>query len=144
MSLRAIAYISEAAPEMPHDRLDAIVEDAARFNRVAGVTGVLLYDGARFLQYVEGPEDGIASVYERIVQASGHSSMTRLAGGSVPARYFPYWSMRWLPSLQTELDQLAHSDWAGFARTLDDTVHGTRASGIALLEEMVQPLVQVG
>ena len=144
MPLRAIAYISEAAPEMPHHRLDAIVEDAARFNRVAGVTGVLLYDGARFLQYVEGPEDGIASVYERIAHATAHSAMTQLASGRVPVRYFPYWSMRWLPSLQTELDQLVRSDWAGFARTLDDTVSGTRASGVALLEAFVEPLVQVG
>ena len=144
MPLRAIAYISEAAPDMPHHRLDALVEDAARFNRVAGVTGVLLFDGARFLQYVEGPEDGIASVYERIAHASGHSAMTSLARGRVEVRYFPYWSMRWLPSLQTELDRLANSDWAGFARTLDDAANGTRASGIALLDSMVQPLIQAG
>ncbi|MGM3151424.1 BLUF domain-containing protein, partial [Escherichia coli] len=62
MPLRAIAYVSQASPDLSPERLDALVEDAARFNKLAGVTGVLLHDGGRFLQYIEGPPDGIDSV----------------------------------------------------------------------------------
>ena len=41
------------------DPVDDLARAAARFNFEAGVTGVLLYDGHRFLQYIEGPEDSI-------------------------------------------------------------------------------------
>ena len=36
MPLRAIAYISRALPELSSQRLQALVEDAARFNKMAG------------------------------------------------------------------------------------------------------------
>lgn len=37
----AIVYASRAAPGFTPERLAALMEDAARFNRSAGVTGVL-------------------------------------------------------------------------------------------------------
>ena len=77
MPLRAIAYVSRALPDLSARRLQALVDDAARFNKMAGVTGVLLHDGGRFLQYLEGPPDGIGSVYERILQAGRPSASFR-------------------------------------------------------------------
>ena len=82
MPLRAIAYVSRALPELSAERLQALVDDAARFNKMAGVTGVLLHDGGRFLQYIEGPPDGIDSVYERILQAGEDWEAQRM--GHVP------------------------------------------------------------
>jgi len=89
MPLRAIAYVSQSKPDLSAERLQALVEDAARFNKVAGVTGVLLNDGERFLQYIEGPPDGIDSVYERILQAGSHVDIVELARGRVGQRQFP-------------------------------------------------------
>ena len=97
MPLRAIAYVSQALPDLSAERLQALVDDAARFNKMAGVTGVLLHDGGRFLQYIEGPPDGIDSVYERILQAGSHVDIIELARGRLGQRQFPYWSMRALP-----------------------------------------------
>lgn len=39
--------------------VQAIAADAARLNRQAGVTSVLLFDGAVFFQYLKGPSDGV-------------------------------------------------------------------------------------
>ena len=72
MSLHAIAYASEARADLQTTDLDRLLADATAFNRVAGVTGVLMFDGSRFLQYLEGPEDGIDSVYQRIVNARSY------------------------------------------------------------------------
>ena len=94
MPLRAIAYVSQALPDLSADRLKALVDDAARFNKLAGVTGVLLHDGGRFLQYIEGPPDGIDSVYERILQAGSHVDIVELARSRLGQRQFPYWAMR--------------------------------------------------
>ncbi|GEM_PF-3129663 len=65
MPIRAVVCMSSAGEEIAAEKrrlcsgeLDLIVKDAARFDRDGGVTGGgLLFDGERFLQYMEGPED---------------------------------------------------------------------------------------
>lgn len=65
MPIRAVVYVSEASDALRGDllglrsgKLQELVDDATRFNRDAGVSGVLLFDGTRFLQYMEGPRTG--------------------------------------------------------------------------------------
>lgn len=120
MPLRAIAYVSEASAGVSSTVLDTLVGDAARFNTVAGVTGVLLFDGGRFLQYFEGPEDGVAAVHERIRQARSHHGIVELGHARVPQRYFPNWGMRWLGVEPALIQQLSVGDWAGFARRVNE------------------------
>ena len=127
MPIRAVAYISEAGPAVAGDRLglgsgklDALVDDAARFNRDAGVTGVLLFDGLRFLQYMERPEDGLSVAYSRVLGASSHMGLIELQRGRVGSRRLPFWPMRWLPMQPEELQRLARADWTGFAQRSGD------------------------
>ncbi|HBS64133.1 MULTISPECIES: BLUF domain-containing protein [Stenotrophomonas] len=139
MPLRAIAYVSEARPSLSTTALEALVEDAARFNGVAGVTGVLLYDGGRFLQYFEGPDDGVSAVYERVLQARSHEHLVELARGRVSSRAFPYWGMRWLGVEPALIRQLSAGDWLGFAHHLE---HGPAVTaGMGLLVQTVAPHV---
>eukprot|EP01092_Planopodium_desertum_P009479 TRINITY_DN40613_c0_g4_i2.p2 TRINITY_DN40613_c0_g4~~TRINITY_DN40613_c0_g4_i2.p2 ORF type:complete len:143 (+),score=56.48 TRINITY_DN40613_c0_g4_i2:207-635(+) len=142
MPLRAIAYVSQAKPDLSAERLQMLVEDAARFNKLAGVTGVLLNDGERFLQYIEGPPDGIDSVYERILQASSHVDIVELARGRVGQRQFPYWAMRELPVDAALLRQLSAGDWSGFARTVNGD--GALFTAVDLLTEVVRPVLSAG
>lgn len=116
MSLCAIAYVSEASPGLSIDHVDDLSRDAFVFNRQAGVTGILLYDGARFMQYIEGPEDSIHIVYSRIVRATSHHEMVLLARGDVISRRFPYWSMRLLPAEPSEVRDISMGDWTVFSR----------------------------
>lgn len=88
MPIRAVAYASEAIRKIAADglgqtegKLCAIVDDAARFNRNAGVTGVLLFDGEHFLQYLEGPEDGLSVAHSRVIGASSHTGLVELQRG---------------------------------------------------------------
>ncbi|WP_303638953.1 MULTISPECIES: BLUF domain-containing protein [Stenotrophomonas] len=142
MPLRAIAYVSQAKPDLSDQRLRTLVDDAARFNKLAGVTGVLLHDGQRFLQYIEGPPDGIDSVYERILQAGSHVDIVELARSRLGQRQFPYWAMRALPVDAAMLRQLSAGDWSGFTRTLQ----GDRAqpTAVDLLTEVVRPALSAG
>ncbi len=142
MPLRAIAYASRAPPDLSAECLHRLVEDAARFNKLAGVTGVLLRDGERFLQYIEGPPDGIESVYERFLQAASHIDTTGLARGRLGQRQFPYWPMRSLPVDASMLRQLSCSDWSGFSRRLQ----GDRSAPtpVDLLDQVVQPALHAG
>ncbi|MDV3437392.1 BLUF domain-containing protein [Stenotrophomonas sp. C2852] len=142
MPLRAIAYVSQALPDLSAERLQVLVDDAARFNKMAGVTGVLLCDGERFLQYIEGPPDGIDSVFERILQAGSHVDIIELARGRLGQRQFPYWSMRALPVEEALLRQLSSSDWSGFTRALDGDL--SAPTPVDLLDNVVQPLLHAG
>jgi len=73
--LRAVAYRSVADPGIDSTRLDQIVRGAQRFNRLGGVTGAMLFDGARFLQYVEGPNDDIEGAIGRIRASDDHTNL---------------------------------------------------------------------
>ncbi|MGH8039171.1 MAG: BLUF domain-containing protein [Stenotrophomonas sp.] len=116
MSLQAIVYASEAALDLSSEQLNELVEDAVLRNRLAGVTGVLLFDGTRFLQYIEGPDDGVSLVYSRIVNSRKHREIIELARGIVSQRRMPYWSMRWIPVADTQLKEAAFSDWTSLTR----------------------------
>ncbi|HDS1544933.1 TPA: BLUF domain-containing protein [Stenotrophomonas maltophilia] len=116
MPLRAVAYASEATSGLSMDHVDDLARAAARFNFEAGVTGVLLYDGLRFLQYIEGPEDSINVVYSRILSARSHCELIELGRGRVSGRFLPYWSMRLLWVDDSEIRSVARSKWDGLSR----------------------------
>lgn len=115
MPIRAVAYVSES-PDTDPRKVDQIVADAAAFNLQAGVTGVLLFDDTRFLQYIEGPEDGLGIALQRVYGATSHANVIELNRGRVGRRQFPFWSMHWIRVDQMELGKVAISDWTGFAR----------------------------
>lgn len=146
MPIRAVVYASEAISEIAagglgqaDGRLCAIIDDAARFNRDAGVTGVLLFDGERFLQYLEGPEDGLSVAYSRVVGARSHTALVELQRGRVGTRRMPFWPMRWLPVQAQELTQMARADWTSFFQRGDPAA--SNASGMDLLLSAVQKQV---
>jgi len=144
MPIRAVVYMSEAGNRLAGDKfglasskLDQIVDDAARFNLDAGVTGVLLFDGTRFLQYLEGPDDGIGVAYSRVLGASSHSEVVELLRGTVGQRRLPFWPMRWLPVESERLRVLVRADWTGFAQ--HRLPSGDHATGMDLLHQTVVP-----
>ena len=144
MPIRAVVYVSSAGEEVAGDKLglssgklDHIVDDAARFNRDAGVTGVLLFDGERFLQYMEGPEDGLSVSYSRVLGASSHHGIVELQRGRVGQRRLPFWPMRWLPVEPAELRRLAHAYWTRFNQRGD--ADDANATAMDLLASLVEP-----
>ncbi|WP_041863882.1 BLUF domain-containing protein [Stenotrophomonas muris] len=144
MPIRAVVYVSSAGEEIAGDKLglsngklDQIVDDAARFNRNAGVTGVLLFDGERFLQYLEGPEDGLSVAYSRVLGASSHNEIVELQRGRVGQRRLPFWPMKWLPVESDELRRLARADWTRFNQRGD--ADDANATAMDLLAALVEP-----
>lgn len=148
MPIRAITYVSEACPAISGcdpgkgtELLDRVVDDAARFNRDAGVSGVLLFDGCRFLQYMEGPADGLRVAYSRVIGASSHGELIELQRGRVGQRRVPFWPMRWLPVEPQVLSRLAGSDWTGFKQRGDSGA--LNATAMDILVALVEPHAQI-
>lgn len=126
MPLQALAFTSRVADGISFDQVDDFVRDGASHNQLYGVTSILLYDGARFLQYIEGPEDGVSLVYSRVLNATSHRDLVELGKGSRPCRMFPYWPMRLIPVEAADLTACADSNWSEvFSTAAGAAVPGT-------------------
>ncbi|MDQ2893950.1 MAG: BLUF domain-containing protein [Pseudomonadota bacterium] len=86
-------YISTAREVITTTQLGAILSISRRNNAAAGVTGLLVAGGRRFLQALEGEEEAVTTVVERIRDDPRHLGIATLASGPIAERAFPSWSM---------------------------------------------------
>lgn len=140
MPNKAVVFVSESASDLTQAHLLMVMADAERFNRRAGVTGVTLFDGSRFLSYMEGPQDGLDVAFSRAIGATSHSNLIEIARGRVAQRRLPYWPMRCIPLAPPELVQLVRADWTGFLQRGGDQV--APATAMELLVALVEPFAE--
>jgi len=88
-----LTYISTAAIDLAPSDVDAILETSRRNNARVGVSGLLLFDGVRFLQALEGEAVAVRAVYERIRADKRHRATVVLSERTVDAHEFGDWSM---------------------------------------------------
>jgi hypothetical protein len=95
-SLKSLTYTSRARLDLTTDDLLAIQETARHRNALEGVTGLLIYDGTRFLQVVEGGNDAIDDLLARLLRDDRHTALEVRDERWVVDRSFPDWSMELL------------------------------------------------
>lgn len=95
-SLYRVVYMSTAVGVLRADELDRIYLRAKSANAGAGITGLLLFYEGVFLQALEGPQAGVASLMERIRRDRRHAGLTVLESGAVAARAFEGWPMNFV------------------------------------------------
>ena len=62
-------------------------------NAVQRITGMLIFDGIRFCQYVEGSKNDVLALFERICADSRHAAVTLIHQGPVQERRFKKFSL---------------------------------------------------
>lgn len=63
-------------------------------NTLDGITGVLVFDGQSFCQYLEGTQDAVLALTRSIAGDPRHEKMIiKHQGLKRPPRRFPHWSM---------------------------------------------------
>lgn len=92
-SLHHIIYQSTAVAALTGPELGRLLRQSRAHNYQAGVTGMLLYDGACFLQVLEGPGPAVICTFGRIRLDCRHTDVQVLANGPVTRRQFSNWSM---------------------------------------------------
>jgi hypothetical protein len=70
--LYEVLYCSTLAQDLPPTTVGAIVTRARARNAERGITGLLVFDGLRFCQHLEGPHDAIDALMHRIEQDPRH------------------------------------------------------------------------
>ncbi|SFR83550.1 BLUF domain-containing protein [Sphingomonas jatrophae] len=88
-----LTYISNVVPGLSHDALEQILAASRSRNLAAGITGLLVHDGSRFLQALEGKCDAVQAIYASIKRDPRHWRVGVLSMRSVPRRQFGLWSM---------------------------------------------------
>lgn len=95
--LACLLYHSRLADHADIGCVGAIVRTARQFNQEAGITGMLVFDGQRFCQYIEGPAGPLQALTRRIAQDPRHTEFTIQHQGPAPAeRIFAQWSMAYM------------------------------------------------
>lgn len=95
--LNCFLYHSHIADNADLECVAHIVKTARGFNKEAGITGMLVFDGQRFCQYIEGPPSAIEALVARIAQDSRHTHFTPKYHGALEGpRWFDRWSMAYV------------------------------------------------
>lgn len=109
-----ICYTSRATGSLDRLHYNALVTEAQDRNRGDGVTGLLLYDGARFIQALEGPEALASACMTRIERDHRHEAIDVVSRGTIAERQFGTFAMA---ALMPD-----DRDSATFLRTIKDFV----------------------
>ena len=92
-----LVYTSLPRIEMSKSTLDEITRISIRNNRKKGITGILLGIESRYLQFLEGDEEDVLQLFERIKQDPRHYELNKWVQGHSDERIFSDWSMAsWL------------------------------------------------
>jgi len=124
LRLKTLTYTSRARLDLTDGDLDAIHETARHLNALDGVTGLLLFDGSRFLQIIEGAESAIDNLVARLRRDPRHSAFEVRDERFVDRRSFADWSMELLRvsagyrAARDEVATILPADVAGPVRDL--------------------------
>ena len=94
--LATLCYQSRASKRSNRDGLDELLEDARARNKRFGVTGMLVHEGDRFFQWLEGPPEALETLWTSIRRDDRHEDVEILGEGVTPARLFSQWDLRFL------------------------------------------------
>lgn len=93
MPLKLLTYTSHASLDLTASDLEDIHRTARENNALEGITGLLVFNGTHFLQFIEGDADAIDSLVERLRRDSRHNGLEIHEEGTPAERSFPSWSM---------------------------------------------------
>lgn len=91
--LESIVYVSAAVDLLSLEQIGHLLARARERNARYDVTGVLLYTGGTFMQYLEGPPEALDVIYGVIEADPLHTGIILVSREPLDARQFGDWSM---------------------------------------------------
>ncbi len=122
--MHQIIYTSRARPGLSQEDVFRIVEQSARNNPSADITGFLLFRGGKFLQLVEGPLMALEMLLAQLAQDDRHHDLKVVSRLPIAQRSFPRWRMRRVGGDRDaimELEQALRGEGGGLP--LPQTIH---------------------
>jgi hypothetical protein len=91
--LRSLIYTSVASAGLSDEAVVDIHNSARAFNGLDGISGLLVFNGERFLQIIEGSEDAIEDLLRRLRADPRHTEVTVVEDRPIEKRSFSGWQM---------------------------------------------------
>ncbi len=88
-----LVYMSRPTREMGDEEVRDLLRRAKINNGRDGITGILIHDRRRYLQYLEGDEARVEATFARISIDPRHQAIIRLHSGTISGRQFPEWAL---------------------------------------------------
>ena len=105
-------YTSAAMQPMPKSKLYKILVDSRVNNKLADITGLLVYVDGNFLQVLEGEQEAVTALLEKISKDRRHKDVKVVYKTSIENRTFNSWQMAYISPSPREL-----ATWAGLKNT---------------------------
>lgn len=93
MALYEIIYTSLATRDLTPEELAQLLDKARTFNASQGITGMMIYHRREFMQLLEGEQEAVQSLYDRIADDSRHQQLRKIWDGPIRERGFSDWGM---------------------------------------------------
>ncbi|MFT6008192.1 MAG: hypothetical protein ACI9TB_001421 [Parasphingorhabdus sp.] len=88
-----LVYMSSPSHQMNPVEVQALLRRAKHNNDRDNITGILIHDHRRYLQYLEGGQAEVEATFARISVDPRHHAIIRLHGLTIDRRQFPGWAM---------------------------------------------------
>ncbi len=126
-----LVYVSRAKQHFEEPQLLELLEQARANNTASGITGLLLYDNkGTFIQALEGNDEQVDSLYEKILQDTRHSNLSRISRRAIETRTFPDWKMGFKLVDLTSLKSA--SGFSQYMQDQDSVIDSQNAKGLAI------------
>ena len=93
MPLTSLLYVSSAQVPFSDAELATLLATARRNNTLNDVTGMLVYRDGNFMQVIEGEDEKVQRLHDKIERDPRHGGLITLLMQRIPERQFPNWSM---------------------------------------------------
>lgn len=104
--MHRISYLSWASTPLPDNQLQELLRIARQHNAQLHITGLLLYGNERFLQVLEGEEDTVRALYERIKRDARHHGVAAYADKKIARRAFAEWAMAFQATTPQQFEEV--------------------------------------
>jgi len=88
-----LIYVSSAVNLYSHDELLELIQTSVKNNLVRNITGFLIYTDGVFMQALEGREEDVEFIFDKILNDERHHQITVLSRKAIERRGFEKWSM---------------------------------------------------
>ncbi|GGD53110.1 BLUF domain-containing protein [Muriicola marianensis] len=89
----SLVYKSVAKPDFTLDQIQEMLIKAQENNRSLGITGCLLYHRGEFIQYLEGNQYKVLTLFDKIKTDPRHKNVELLSYEEREERVFSSWDM---------------------------------------------------
>lgn len=114
MQIYQLTYHSICSPHISAGELKDILSSALEFNAAHNITGCLVKYRSEFVQILEGDEDMVKRLFQKIKSDYRHNSVSLLATSFADKRQYPNWSMGFYNLRSEEVQIIGKTSGAKF------------------------------